>query len=69
VDAIGSDDGETVRLVQIGGDFCDQLIRCNADRGAESGARADFRLDVASDVDGVAFEDATRRDVEKSFVQ
>src|SRR3569833_1018815 len=69
MDTLYRDDGETVRLVQVGGDLCDELVRGHTDRGGEAGDFFDPALDAAGDGDRIPEQRLARSDVQKRLIQ
>jgi hypothetical protein len=64
-----SHDDQPVRLVQIGRDLCDQLVRCNANRRCQRGLVANPHFDLPGDIGGAAEQVQASRNIEKCFVQ
>ena len=60
---------QAVRFVEIRGNFCNELVAGNTDRGAEPGARPDGRLDLCGDDRCGSEQRKTVGDIEKRFVE
>ncbi len=69
MDAVGGDDGESVRLVEIGCDFGDELVRCHTDRSGQPSDLPDAGFDSPRDGYGVPEELLARRNVEEGLVE
>src|SRR5262249_44019790 len=69
LDTLFRDDGQAVRLIQVGGDLRDELVRGDSDRCGEACDFFDPGLDAAGDGDRVPEERLARCDVQKRLIQ
>ena len=63
------DDGDAVRLVQVGGDFCQHFVVGDARRGGKPGRGEDFRAQAFGDAGGGAVFMRAVADVQIGFIE
>src|SRR5271155_4542611 len=63
------DAAQSIRLVELRSDLCEQLIRCDSDRCGKFSAGANSAANFAADRLGTAEQPLTGSDVEERLVQ